>query len=522
MNQKSVANRAEVMAGRDPSKTDVCAQDQAQPPAGPAAKSGNEHARDTAAIETSLCDALDRTGLSHYRLRDAAGMLHILIGAKALMPLAAWFADNPQKNCEILGVTREPIVTTNTDRSIATLSDAELLAIRQLRLPSANITIHVYNRGRDGVYVPRRASAPITQCSFDDMPETVTGHLLGTPPCAFSEAKIATPPPEPREAPTPIDVVYTWVDADDPAWRERFARHVGRMSQASHASELRYISREELRYSIRSVLRYAPWVRNIYIVTDDQKPSWLIPSDRIKIVSHNEIFPDPSVLPVFNSHAIESCLHRIPGLSEFFIYFNDDVFLGKPVTPNHFFSPAGKVKLFFSARLTMSPEAAAHGTLPTDAALLNTIRVIQKRFGFTPFAKVLHTPHPMRRSVLEMIEKENAEDIARTRAARTRAKTDLNVTSNLAYYYYLGLGLADWPKREDMSYSYLDTGRQADMVRLVRMMRDPDRFMCLNLTQHTEVSQARQAMVLRLALNWFYPRPARHEAGLLARLLGQK
>ena len=263
------------------------------------------------------------------------------------------------------------------------------------------------------------------------------------------------------------------------------------------------------------MLKYAPWVRTIYIVTDDQVPDWFKGNDRVKIVSHREIFPDPTVLPVFNSHAIESCLHRIPNLSERFIYFNDDVFLGRPVTPADFFDANGAPKLFFSGHLSFNPEYVAQGQLPTDAAFRNTIRVIKARFGLTPIAKVLHTPHPMRKSVLELIEREHPHEIAATRAARIRSETDLNVTGNLAYYYCFGLGLRAWASPPQNLYTYIDTGRLVHMKALPKLVLKPVSFFCLNLTSHSEVPLRRQAQMLSAAFLIMFPRRARHERSRL-------
>ena len=91
------------------------------------------------------------------------------------------------------------------------------------------------------------------------------------------------------------------------------------------------------RYSLRSLEVNAPWIRNIYIVTNGQIPSWLDTNNpRVRIVTHEEIFTDKSALPTVSSPAIELNLHHIPDLSDYFIYFNDDVFLGSPVYPYDF------------------------------------------------------------------------------------------------------------------------------------------------------------------------------------------
>ena len=151
----------------------------------------------------------------------------------------------------------------------------------------------------------------------------------------------------------PIDAVYTWVDGDDPSWRAKKSltlQHQGRAPLNDlAANSARFLSRDELRYSLRSLFMYADWIRTIYLVTDDQTPSWLDLSDpRLRLVSHREIFENAGRLPTFNSHAIESRLHHITGLSEQFLYLNDDVFFGRPVAPELFFHGNGLSKFFLS------------------------------------------------------------------------------------------------------------------------------------------------------------------------------
>ena len=114
-------------------------------------------------------------------------------------------------------------------------------------------------------------------------------------------------------------------------------------------SSNRFEDNEELRYSIRSVLKFAPWVRHIYIVTNGQLPYWLdLSHPRVTIVPHHQIFQNLSHLPTFSSPAIESHIHRIPGLSKKFLYMNDDVMLGMPVWPEDFYSHKKGQKVYLS------------------------------------------------------------------------------------------------------------------------------------------------------------------------------
>ena len=100
----------------------------------------------------------------------------------------------------------------------------------------------------------------------------------------------------------------------------------------------------ELLYSMRSIYAYAPWVRTIYVVTSGptQVPAWLDASHpRVRVVHHAALFDDPATqLPTFNSYAIESVLHRIPGLSNRFLYFNQDFLLAQPVSIATWVQPA--------------------------------------------------------------------------------------------------------------------------------------------------------------------------------------
>lgn len=167
----------------------------------------------------------------------------------------------------------------------------------------------------------------------------------------------------------PIDVVYTWVNGTDPRWKrekEFWHKHwiaslTGQplpkqsddtqyvKGKDTSNADNRFRDNEELRYSLRSLEKYAPWIRNIYVVTDGQVPSWLnLEASHLRIVKHSEIFQNKSHLPVFSSPAIEWNLDNIPGLSDKFLYFNDDVFLGSRVHPEDFVSQRGVQKVYFA------------------------------------------------------------------------------------------------------------------------------------------------------------------------------
>lgn len=124
-----------------------------------------------------------------------------------------------------------------------------------------------------------------------------------------------------------IDAVITWVDMTDSDWLDMYSEHFDNKPDRN-----RYKNHNELLYGLRSIEKHATFIKNIYIVTNCKPPSWLnLNHPKIKMISHVDIYEDENVLPVFNSHAIEVNIHRIPGLSRHFIYLNDDFFFNNPV-----------------------------------------------------------------------------------------------------------------------------------------------------------------------------------------------
>lgn len=140
----------------------------------------------------------------------------------------------------------------------------------------------------------------------------------------------------------PVDIVYTWVDGNDPVWIKKHSKFSTEgINKEATNGKARYTDNQELKYNLRALDRFAPWIRKIFIITDNQVPSWLdITNPKIEIVNQNEILPLES-LPTFNSVIIEHHLHKIPGLSEFFLYANDDMFINKPVSKKDFFTEEG-------------------------------------------------------------------------------------------------------------------------------------------------------------------------------------
>ena len=132
-----------------------------------------------------------------------------------------------------------------------------------------------------------------------------------------------------------IDFVITWVDGSDVEWLKEKKKYNPGLDIDDSAA--RYRDFGTLKYVFRSIEKFAPWVKNIYLVTNGQVPEWLdTENDKVKLIKHSNYIPK-EYLPTFNSHPIEWNFNKIRGLSENFVYFNDDVILTAPVKPTDFF-----------------------------------------------------------------------------------------------------------------------------------------------------------------------------------------
>ncbi|WP_201547290.1 capsular polysaccharide biosynthesis protein [Psychrobacter sp. Pi2-1] len=143
-----------------------------------------------------------------------------------------------------------------------------------------------------------------------------------------------------------LDIVIAWVDGADPVLKRKRGQYKPTKEVASDAiTDTRFASDDEIYYNIASIIKYVPFCRHIYIVTDQQKPAFvdefakqgICSADKIRIIDHKDIFSGyEQFLPTFNSTSIETMVWNIKGLSDYFIYMNDDFFFNQPVKMDEF------------------------------------------------------------------------------------------------------------------------------------------------------------------------------------------
>lgn len=165
-----------------------------------------------------------------------------------------------------------------------------------------------------------------------------------------------------------IDFVITWVDGRDEKWLAEKRQYTP--EKESDNREVRFRDWGNLRYWFRGVEKYAPFVRKIFFVTWGHIPEWLDTSNpRLEIVNHRDYIPE-KYLPTFNSHTIELNLHRIKGLSERFVYFNDDVFVVSPTKPEDYFKKGLPLDIFALNTVSFGKDTVGH-IIGSDLTLIN-------------------------------------------------------------------------------------------------------------------------------------------------------
>lgn len=214
----------------------------------------------------------------------------------------------------------------------------------------------------------------------------------------------------------PIDAVITWVDGNDSVHREKLANTLKTLGipVPSSVTGSRLKDAGELEFCITAILRFAPWIRTIHIVTDHQTPPFVKKvggtafADRIVVVDHKEIFSGyEQYLPTFNTRSITTLLHRIPNISDNFIFLNDDYFIIKPVNPSDFFRDNKIVIRGTKKRLYRKP-SALYATKkfiknllgkPERASYLLAQEVAARIVGMeNDYICLDHNPHPRRTS----------------------------------------------------------------------------------------------------------------------------
>lgn len=246
-----------------------------------------------------------------------------------------------------------------------------------------------------------------------------------------------------------VDVVISWVDGNDPAHKQKIQPFLDSQSRKSDdiAGSTRYGSVGEIFYCIASIYRFAPFVRKIFIISDNQNPCMdefileNFPESKIEIeiVDHSVLFRGyEKYLPVFNSRAIETCTFRIPGLSENYVYFNDDFFLVRPLKYDDWYRGEnivayGHWRSILLDRLLwlIKPMKNGHKPIGFKDSMITSACKLNRKWRYFHLE---HIPHPLKKSVLEKFFTEHPELFISNISHKFRSAKQFNTQ---ALYYLL-------------------------------------------------------------------------------------
>lgn len=304
-----------------------------------------------------------------------------------------------------------------------------------------------------------------------------------------------------------IDIVIPWVDGNDPEWRAAFSAARNEASEENvvatggneNASEIRYRDWGTLPYLFRGVERFAPWVRRVHLITWGHLPEWLDTSNpRLNIVRHSDFIP-AEYLPTFSSRAIELNAHRIEGLADRFILFNDDTFLCREVPEKRFFRrglPCDMSRLSLIARSSIShtvlnmTEILNRRHSRREVMRRNFCKWYSPRYGAANLLKTLnlslwrgfaglsdtHMPQPYLRETFERMWSQEREILDAT--CRQKFRSPFGVNQWLMRYEQLATGRFSPVGFRDARLDTLDETRISDIERYIAGQRYA--MICLN------------------------------------------
>ncbi len=295
---------------------------------------------------------------------------------------------------------------------------------------------------------------------------------------------------------SPVDFVIMWVDGSDPETiraREEAVAECRAASIPLKDTPNRHRDNGELVFLLRSIEAFMPWYRRIVLVTNGQRPGYIdFSSDRIRLVTHADIFPPGVGTPSFNTYAIDSCTSRIDGLSETYVRFSDDFLVGRPVSKREFLGLDGLGQNLVGASVFNIGSGQYVSTLQNNAVSF------WRALGYMPLSNFLHVPQLRHRSTMAELAKVFPEWLAETRSNRFRNVSDMNL---LFLYPYFSLfqkrrsdlaaiamnrqapGMIDVNRLPNLAevYMQIQVGDKSDWrAALNRVSRKPPRFFNIN------------------------------------------
>lgn len=291
-----------------------------------------------------------------------------------------------------------------------------------------------------------------------------------------------------------IDLVVPYVDSADPAWQKLFVQYNPSKTtlEAVNAKNRFRGQGDFFKNWFRCVAENAPWIRKIHLIVQSpsQVPAWLN-TDKVHIVYHKDIIP-AKFLPCFSSSLIEMFITKIPGLSDKFLYANDDIFITNKIKPDDFFTE-DKVKLNFEKHTNLSNITAK--------TFLNSYNLGTGLSETTYYICPKHSIACYLRKDMEAFDKKYEKEILAS-CTRFRAENNLNI-----YMYAMYMKTMEHTTASKVNFQYMCT--TSNFKDLEDIYKKNIQVICLNDTSETE--NIYQNKDLLKFFNRYYPNACKYE-----------
>lgn len=316
-----------------------------------------------------------------------------------------------------------------------------------------------------------------------------------------------------QQHPSQIDLVIAWVDGDDPKLKQKRQSYQKTTQVASDAvSATRFASNNEIYFNVASILKYVPFCRYIYIVSDEQQPKFIeefaaqgiCAKDKIRIIDHKQIFAGyEQFLPTFNTRSIETMLCNIPGLSDYFIYLNDDFFFNQPAQIEDFLNDSKMIvyghwrsSLPLKAKLNYRKTLQKLVGKPVQPKHVIAQMLGAQLAGMNKFFEIHHYPHIVDKNILRNFLLSQPPLLAKQIQYKFR---DVEQFNPISLMNHLKIKQGEVTLKPEIVINYLKDERSVDSF--IKGLQDPEiKYGCIQSMDQLpsdEFSKVNEAMLTK-------------------------
>lgn len=303
-----------------------------------------------------------------------------------------------------------------------------------------------------------------------------------------------------------IDIVYTWVDGSDQKWLAKKTKFQSKLlknhSQLESFSTVngRFRDNQELKYSLRALEKFFPEHGKVFLVTDCQIPSYINP-EKIHLIFHEQIMEN---LPTFSSKKIESNLFKIPNLSEKFLYFNDDVFIGPQFSLDDYFEE--DIPIILYEQLSNFSDEESH----INAIQISKNFLLNKYHNAQNFQQAMsHSPKIVHKKLFQKFIQEFPHIY---QLCQKEIFRENHIPSFLSDSYYRWLDIKGLGKTKILSSKYYQTKTNIEEQKISQLIQDfyQLNYFCINDTSDND-DQDYNLILLRETLEILFPQKSQYE-----------